>query len=41
MGIIGLILMPFLDILGVLVNIYFKVVGRLILFYIGCCTTKL
>lgn len=33
MGIIGLFLMPFLDILGVLVNIYFKVVAVDIILY--------
>ena len=33
MGIIGLILMPFLDILGVLINLYFKVVAVDIILY--------
>lgn len=33
MGIIGLILMPFLDILGLLINIYFKVVAIDIILY--------
>ena len=33
MGIIGLILMPFLDIAGVLVDIYFKVVAVDIILY--------
>ncbi len=33
MGIVGLILMPFLDIFGFLVNIYFKVVAVDIILY--------
>ena len=33
MGIIGLILMPFLDILGVLINLYFKVVAVDVILY--------
>lgn len=33
MGILGLILMPFLDILGVLINLYFKVVAVDIILY--------
>lgn len=33
MGIIGLFLMPFLDILGLLINIYFKIVAVDIILY--------
>ena len=33
MGIVGLLLMPFLDILGIVINIYFKVVAIDIILY--------